>query len=79
MLSLDFLKGQKVAVYGLGRSGLSVALALKSSGAIPLCWDDSIYSRKVAESFDLIIKDMTLKKNWIDCVLLLLSPGVFSK
>ena len=76
MLSLDFLKGQKVAVYGLGRSGLSVALALKSSGAIPLCWDDSIYSRKVAESFDLIIKDMTLKKNWIDCVLLLLSPGI---
>ena len=71
MLSLDFLKGQKVAVYGLGRSGLSVALALKSSGAIPLCWDDSIYSRKVAESFDLIIKDMTLTKNWIDCVLLL--------
>ncbi len=41
MIDLGFLKGQTVAVLGLGKSGMSAARALSAAGAKVLAWDDS--------------------------------------
>ncbi|HLB06641.1 MAG TPA: UDP-N-acetylmuramoyl-L-alanine--D-glutamate ligase, partial [Alphaproteobacteria bacterium] len=49
MIALDHLKGRRVAVFGLGRTGLSAARALASGGARPLLWDDDSERRTSAE------------------------------
>ena len=41
MINIPSFSGRLVGVFGLGRSGLSSALALKKSGAIVSVWDDS--------------------------------------
>ena len=41
-------EGRKVAVLGLGRSGLATARALVAGGAEALCWDDSVAARAAA-------------------------------
>ena len=40
----------RVAVLGLGRSGLAAARALQAGGATPLVWDDSPEARARALS-----------------------------
>ena len=42
--------GRKVAVLGLGRSGLATARALVAGGAEALLWDDSPEARLKAEA-----------------------------
>ena len=76
MLSIDYFKGQKVAIYGLGRSGFSTALALKRGGAIPVCWDDSTAAQDRAQTAGLIIEDLRVSKTWNEFAMLLLSPGI---
>ena len=41
MIPVRGYEGHRVAVLGLGRSGLAAARALVAGGAEPLCWDDS--------------------------------------
>ena len=45
MIPVIGYKGQKVAVLGLGRSGLAAAAALTAGGAEPLLWDDAPEAR----------------------------------
>lgn len=40
MIDLSHLKGQKLGVLGLGKSGLSTAKALKKAGVAFIAWDD---------------------------------------
>ena len=42
------MQGKKVAVFGLARSGLAVAEALKRGGANVTAWDDSEIARATA-------------------------------
>jgi len=49
MIPVRGYSDHKVAVLGLGRSGLSAARALEAGGAIALCWDDSVEARARAE------------------------------
>ncbi len=49
MIPVTGYQGQKVAVLGLGRSGLATAAALAAGGATPLLWDDSPEARQKAE------------------------------
>ncbi len=51
--------GAKVAVLGLGRSGLSAARALKAGGAHPICWDDNPAAREMASEEGLEIRDLS--------------------
>jgi UDP-N-acetylmuramoylalanine--D-glutamate ligase len=66
----------KVAVLGLGRSGLSAALALRAGGAEPIVWDDNEQSRIAAEAEDLTIMDLSKDAAWEDVVSLIVSPGI---
>ena len=50
MIEARGYRGERVAVLGLGRSGLSAARALRAGGAEPLVWDDGAPGRARAES-----------------------------
>jgi len=76
MIPVRGFKGCKVAVLGLGRSGLSAALALRAGGAEPIVWDDNEQSRIAAEAEDLTILDLSKDASWTDVVSLIVSPGI---
>lgn len=66
----------KVAVLGLGRSGLATARALVVGGADPLLWDDSPESRQKAEAEGFTCTDLTRDAAWEGMAALIVSPGI---
>jgi UDP-N-acetylmuramoylalanine--D-glutamate ligase len=75
MIPLTFLEGQKVAVLGLGRSGLASAAALMASGAEVLAWDDGEEARRAATSAGIPLADPA-RTDWCAASMLILSPGI---
>lgn len=75
MIHLSALSGKKIAVMGLGKTGLSTALSLQNAGAQVYAWDDNQPSRDYAASFGIICADLTaMTAETID--LLVWSPGI---
>ncbi len=68
--------GKRVAVLGLGRSGLATARALQAGDAVPLLWDDSPEARAKAEAEGFTLTDLTRDSAWDDLALLVTSPGI---
>ncbi|MEM9975620.1 MAG: NAD(P)-dependent oxidoreductase, partial [Pseudomonadota bacterium] len=52
-------EGARVAVLGLGRSGLAAARALKAGGAEVIAWDDGAAARDGAEAEGFTLEDLT--------------------
>ena len=75
MINITSLSGLSICVFGLGRSGISSALALKRSGSIVSVWDDSEVSREDALRAGLELVDL-YKVDWSIFSLLVLSPGI---
>jgi len=75
MIPVQGVKGKRVAVLGLGRTGLSAARALVAGGAEVLCWDDGAAGRAAADVEDLPIEDLS-KTDWSEISLLVVSPGI---
>ncbi len=67
--------GLRVAVFGLGDSGLVSAQALKAGGADVMAWDDSAASVAKANETGIATKDLR-KIDWSRVAALLLAPGV---
>ncbi len=76
MIPVRGYQGHKVAVLGLGRSGLSAALSLKAGGAEVLCWDDSAEARTGARDMGLDLLDLGRERDWPGVVALIVSPGI---
>ena len=76
MLPVKGFSGQKVAVLGLGRSGLATAAALQAGGAEPLLWDDSPEARQKAEEAGFTCTDLSRHGALDDAVCLVTSPGI---
>ncbi|SNX69014.1 UDP-N-acetylmuramoylalanine--D-glutamate ligase [Cereibacter ovatus] len=76
MIPVRGLEGRKVAVLGLGRSGLATARALQAGGAEPLLWDDSPEARGRAEEQGFALTDMTRDRAFEGVSLLVTSPGI---
>jgi UDP-N-acetylmuramoylalanine--D-glutamate ligase len=76
MIPVQGYAGRKVAVLGLGRSGLATARALLAGGADPLCWDDSVEARAMAEQEGFTCHDLMRQTAFDDVVLLVVSPGI---
>ncbi len=76
MIPVQGYAGAKVAVLGLGRSGLAAAKALQAGGAEALCWDDSPEARATAESGGLTLFDLNRANAWDDVAALIVSPGI---
>ncbi len=76
MIPVQGYTGRKVAVLGLGRSGLATAAALVAGGAEPLLWDDSPEARAKAEAAGHQITDLTRDGAWDGIAALIVSPGI---
>ncbi|MBI2260936.1 MAG: UDP-N-acetylmuramoyl-L-alanine--D-glutamate ligase [Caulobacterales bacterium] len=74
MIPVPGFEGRRIAVFGLGRSGLTAARALKAGGALPVLWDDSVSSRMQAEAEGFDVEDLTTA-DWSGFAALVLSPG----
>jgi len=70
------MQERRVAVLGLGRSGLSAARALQAGGAIPLCWDDNPQARAAAEAEGFICAALTGAGAFDGIDRLIVSPGI---
>ena len=69
-------EGQRVAVLGLGRSGLSAARALRAGGAEPVVWDDGAEARAKAETEGFDPVDLNRAGALEGCAALIVSPGI---
>jgi UDP-N-acetylmuramoylalanine--D-glutamate ligase len=76
MIPVKGYAGRKVAVLGLGRSGLATARALIAGEAEPLLWDDSPEARAKAEAEGFILHDLSRAGAFEGVVLLVTSPGI---
>ena len=76
MIPMQGYEGRKVAVLGLGRSGLATARALAAGGAEALLWDDSPEARAKAEVAGLRLTDLTRDRALEGVAALVVSPGI---
>jgi UDP-N-acetylmuramoylalanine--D-glutamate ligase len=76
MIPVTGYSGLKVAVLGLGRSGLATARALIAGGAEALLWDDSPESRTSATEAGLPLTDLGRAGALDGVALLVTSPGI---
>lgn len=75
MINLSSFRGQKIAVMGLGKTGLSSALSLQHAGVEVWAWDDKPESCNHAESLGILVVDLTIAPlNEIDFIIW--SPGI---
>ncbi|MBK45661.1 MAG: UDP-N-acetylmuramoyl-L-alanine--D-glutamate ligase [Roseovarius sp.] len=76
MIRVRGMAGQRVAVLGLGRSGLSAARALLEGGAAVVVWDDNPESRARAEAEGLTVADLSRAGALDGIATLVTSPGI---
>ena len=76
MIPVQGMQGLRVAVLGLGRSGLSAARALKAGGAVPVCWDDNPKARAVAEGEGFECLEFSRSGAFEGIARLIVSPGI---
>ena len=74
MIPVHAFEGREVAVFGLGRSGLTAARALAAGGARPVLWDDKAAARDVAAAEGFVLRDLA-EADWSSFAALVLSPG----
>lgn len=75
MTPVTIFSGRKVALFGLGGSGLATARALVAGGAEVAAWDDKQESRDKATAEGIAIVDLSMA-DWSGFASFILSPGV---
>lgn len=75
MIEVSAYRGRKVAVLGLGRSGLAASGALLAGGAEVAAWDDAAEPRSAASQAGIPIADLTTL-DWTGIAALVMSPGI---
>jgi UDP-N-acetylmuramoylalanine--D-glutamate ligase len=75
MIAATGFAKRKVAVFGLGASGLATVRALEAGGATVLASDDATAKRSEAAAAGFQVTDME-GWNWTEIAALVLSPGV---
>ncbi len=75
MIPVTTLKGKKVALFGLGGSGLATARALVAGGAEVTAWDDNPDSAAKAAAEGIAVADLRTIA-WNSLSVFVLSPGV---
>ena len=78
MIKASSFNGQTLAVFGLGRTGITAALSLAKGGADVCAWDDNEAAREAAAEQGVTVKDLK-EANWSEFSALVLSPGVPDK
>jgi UDP-N-acetylmuramoylalanine--D-glutamate ligase len=75
MTPVTVFKGKRLALFGLGGSGLATVRALKAGGAEVAAWDDNQASRDKAAAEGIPVIDLALA-DWTGFAAFILSPGV---
>jgi UDP-N-acetylmuramoylalanine--D-glutamate ligase len=75
MTPVTTFAGRRVALFGLGGSGLATALALKAGGAEVVAFDDGEAGREKARAQGISVADLR-EEDWSTFAALVLSPGV---
>jgi UDP-N-acetylmuramoylalanine--D-glutamate ligase len=75
MIPAETFSGKKVALFGLGGSGIATARALRSGGAVVTAWDDNPESVARARAADIPVADLR-QEDWTGFASFVLSPGV---
>lgn len=75
MIPVRGFEGKRVAVFGLGRTGLTAARALHAGGAEVVLWDEKEASRQAAAAEGFTLEDLSTA-DWSRFSALMLSPGV---
>lgn len=75
MIKAKSFKGKNVAVFGLGRTGITAALSLVAGGAAVHAWDDNEATREAAKTAGVPLTDLN-DFEWATLDSLVLSPGV---
>jgi UDP-N-acetylmuramoylalanine--D-glutamate ligase len=75
MIAANTFNGRKVALFGLGGSGMATALSLKAGGAEVLAWDDNPESVSKANAQGIETGDLR-GADWTGFDSFVLSPGV---
>jgi UDP-N-acetylmuramoylalanine--D-glutamate ligase len=75
MIPVTSFAGRKVALFGLGGSGLASALALKAGGADVIAFDDSAESLEKARTAGIATENLRTI-DWSKIAALVLAPGV---
>lgn len=75
MITAQQVSGQRIAVLGLGRSGISAARSLRAGGAEVLVWDDMEGARDAARAEGFEPVDLA-RVDWSGVDSLILSPGI---
>lgn len=76
MIPVRGLSGVRIAIFGLGRSGLSAARALAAGDATPICWDDNPEARATAEAEGFECADLKRAGAFDEIARLIVSPGI---
>ena len=76
MIPVRGYAGHKVAVLGLGRSGLPTARALRAGGAEALVWDDGEAARAAAEAEGFALQDPRRQGALEGVKAMIVSPGI---
>ncbi len=75
MIRITTFAGRRVAVFGLGGSGLAAARALRDGDATVVCWDDGEAGRAAAQAEGFLVEDLR-GADWSAIAALVLAPGV---
>ncbi|MEE9375501.1 MAG: UDP-N-acetylmuramoyl-L-alanine--D-glutamate ligase [Rhizobiaceae bacterium] len=75
MIPVTTLKNKKVALFGLGGSGMVTAHALMAGGADVICFDDNPNSVKAAQKAGIPTDDLRMI-DWDEIQTFVLAPGV---
>ena len=76
MIPVQGYQGRRVALLGLGRSGLATARALVAGGAEPVLWDDIPEARAKAEAEGFVCTDLARGAVLDEVAVLIASPGI---
>lgn len=76
MIAVKGVDSLRIAVLGLGRSGLIAARALRAGGAEPVCWDDNPAARDKAGAEGFATADLSRPGAFEGIASLIVSPGI---
>ena len=74
MVVSEKYQNKKIAIYGMGLTGISAAKTLKKLKATVFCWDDNRQVRKKINKLNFKVEKFWLSQNLIDKIII--SPGI---
>ena len=74
MVTLQKYQNKKIAIYGMGKTGQSVAKFLKRFNSHVSCWDDNIKVRKKIKKAKFQIRKFWKNRDSVDAIVV--SPGI---